>query len=65
MGGWGKMHQEENYQDFLKWGGVFLGHSFVIIKWTCGGFFPKICSLTPIPYNYAQKSSENKVKKCK
>ena len=27
-----KMHQGENYQDFLKLGGVFLGHSLIIIK---------------------------------
>ena len=37
------MHHEENYQDFLKFGGgergaIFLGHSLVIIKWTWGFF---------------------------
>ena len=26
-----KMNQEENYQDFLKWEGVFLGHSLTFI----------------------------------
>ena len=36
-----KMHQGENYQDFLKLGGVFLGHSLIIIKWTWGVFFQK------------------------
>ena len=25
-----KMHQGENYQDSLKWWGVFLGHSLII-----------------------------------
>ena len=25
-GGLNKMHQREIYQDFLTWGGVFLGH---------------------------------------
>ena len=47
VGGWGwglnKMHQGENYQDFIKWGGGggILGHSLVIIKWTWEVFFPK------------------------
>ena len=28
-----KMHQRENYQDFLKWwGGLFLSHSLITIK---------------------------------
>ena len=27
-----KMHHREKYQDFLKWEGVFLGHSLKIIK---------------------------------
>ena len=33
-GGSNEMHQGGNYQDFLKWkgGGVFLGHSLIIIK---------------------------------
>ena len=32
-GGSNKMHQGENYQDFLKYGGgLFLGHSLIIIK---------------------------------
>ena len=34
------MHKGENYQDFLKWGEVFLGHSFIIIKWAWGIFCP-------------------------
>ena len=37
-----KMHQGGNYHNFLKWGRerVFLGHSFIIIKWTWW-FFPQ------------------------
>ena len=35
------MHQRENYQDFLKCGELFLGHSLIIIQWTWGFFFPK------------------------
>ena len=31
-GGYIKMYQGENYQDFLKWGEVFLVHSLIIIK---------------------------------
>ena len=27
-----KMHQRENYQGFLKWSGVFLGHFRTTIK---------------------------------
>ena len=27
-----KMHQGGNYQDLLKWGGGFLGHSLMMIK---------------------------------
>ena len=34
-----KMHQGENYQDFLKWSGVFLGHFRTTIKCTEGFFF--------------------------
>ena len=32
-----KVHQGGNYQEFWKWweGEVFLGHSLIIIKWTC------------------------------
>ena len=50
-----KMHQGEIYQGG---GGVFLGHSLIIIKWTWG-FFPKNLQLTPLPpsYSYAQRSS--------
>ena len=50
--GWSnKMHQLENYQDYLKsggrkGGGGFTGHSFLMIKLTWGFFFSKICSLT-------------------
>ena len=39
---------------FLNGEGVFLGHSRIMIKWTCG-FFPKICNLIPV-YNYTLKS---------
>ena len=54
-GGWlvgsNKMHQGENYQDFLKWG-VVLGHSLQIIKWTWG-FFSQNLKFDPPPlYNY-------------
>ena len=31
-GGSNKIHQGQNYQDFLKWGGLLLGHSLTIIK---------------------------------
>ena len=30
-------------------GGLFLGHSLIIIKWTWRVFFPKICNLNPPP----------------
>ena len=35
------MHQEQNYQDFLKWGGGggFLGHFLIVNE--IGGFVPK------------------------
>ena len=36
-----KKKQWANYQVFLKWGRVFLGHSLIIIKWTWGFFSPK------------------------
>ena len=32
VGGSNKMHWKEKYQDFLKWVGLFLGHSLKIIK---------------------------------
>ena len=32
-------HQRENYQGFLKWSGVFLGHFGTTIKCTEGFFF--------------------------
>ena len=38
-GGVNKMHQRENYQGFLKWSGVFLGHFGTTIKCTEGFFF--------------------------
>ena len=37
--GLNKMHQRENYQGFLKWSGVFLGHFRTTIKCTEGFFF--------------------------
>ena len=37
--GLNKMHQRENYQGFLKWSGVFLGHFGTTIKCTEGFFF--------------------------
>ena len=33
------MHQEQNYQDFLKWGEGFLGHFLIVNE--IGGFVPK------------------------
>ena len=33
-GGVEKMHKGQKYQDFLKCGELFLGHSLVTIKWT-------------------------------
>ena len=35
-----------NYQDFSKWGELFLGHSLTIIKWTWG-FFSKNLQVDP------------------
>ena len=48
---WGsnKMHQGKNYQDFLKWRRLLLGHSLIIIKWTWGVFFPKIFQFVSWP----------------
>ena len=46
-----KMHQSENYQDFLKWGGagggVLLGYSLIIIKWSWV-FFSKNLQFDPL-----------------
>ena len=45
-----KMYQGGNYQDFLKWAGgrVFLGHSFITMKWTWGVFSQKF-AICPAP----------------
>ena len=45
-----KMHQPQNYQDFLKWElGLFLGHSLIIIKWTWGVFSQNLQFDPPLP----------------
>ena len=44
-GGGNKMHQEGNYQDFLKWG-VFLGHSFVMRTFVIPNFRNLCCVRT-------------------
>ena len=41
------MHKGENYEDFLKWGELFLGHFLIINE--LEGFFPQLCNLTPLP----------------
>ena len=42
-----EMHQGRNYQDFLKWRGIFLGHSLIITKWTWGFFSQKFAIRLP------------------
>ena len=42
-----EMHQGRNYQDFLEWRGIFLGHSLVITKWTWGVFSQKFAIWLP------------------
>ena len=43
-----EMHQGRNYQDFLEWRGIFLGHSLVITKWTWGFFSQKFAIWLPL-----------------
>ena len=67
VGGLSKMLQGGNYQDLLKWGGVFLGHSLITTKWTWENFTPKSAIWPSLPtpplystYNYAQKSTKKR-----
>ena len=43
-GGSNKMHHEGNLSRFLKMGGLFLGHSLIIIKWNWGVFSIKFAT---------------------
>ena len=45
--GLNNMHQGEIYQGSLKWGEVYLGHSFIMIKWF-QVFFPQNLSYTRV-----------------
>ena len=48
VGGLSKIHQGGNYQDFLKWWGMFLGHS-LITKWTWESLTPKSAIWPSLP----------------